>query len=94
MTTRSGAQHLDEGRTLGVLEHVADGRLLDVENLAPDRQERLELARTGELGGAERAVALDDEELGALDVTASTVGELGRQDDVSSAFLRRCSSLD
>jgi len=33
-----GAEHLDDGRALGVLEHVTDRRLLDVQDLAADRQ--------------------------------------------------------
>ena len=76
---RPGAQHLDERGALAVLEHVADRRLLDIEDLSADRQQRLELDRPGQLGGAQRAVTLDDEQLGALDVVAAAVGELGRQ---------------
>ena len=61
------------------LEHVAGRGLLDVEDLAADRQQRLELAVARQLGGAQRRVALDDEELGALDVAGAAVGQLGRQ---------------
>ena len=74
-----GADHLDDRGALGVLEHVADGGLLDVQDLAPDRQQRLELRVAGQLGRAERRVALDDEQLGAVDVVGPAVGELGRQ---------------
>ena len=74
----AGADHLDDRGALGVLEHVADRGLLDVEDLAADRQQRLELGVAGELGGAERRVTLDDEQLGAV-VGGAAVGELGRQ---------------
>jgi hypothetical protein len=38
---RPGADHLDDGRAFGVLEHVGDRRLLDVEDLAANWQQRL-----------------------------------------------------
>ena len=76
---RPGADHLDDRGALGVLEHVGDGGLLHVEDLAADRQQRLELRVAGQLGRAERGVALDDEQLGAVDVVGPAVGELGRQ---------------
>ena len=56
-----------------------DGLLLGVEDLAADRQQRLELRVAGQLGRAERGVALDDEQLAAVDVVAAAVGQLGRQ---------------
>ena len=74
----AGADDLDDRGALGVLEHVADRGLLDVEDLAADGQQRLELGVAGQLGGAERGVALDDEQLGAV-VGGAAVGELGRQ---------------
>lgn len=74
----AGPDHLDDRPALGVLEHVAHRRLLDVEDLAADRQQRLELRVAGELGGAERGVALHDEQLGAV-VGGPAVGELGGQ---------------
>ena len=76
---RAGADDLDDRGALGVLEHVADRRLLDVEDLAADRQQRLELGVAGQLGGAERGVALDDEQLGALVVGGAAVGQLRGQ---------------
>ncbi len=80
-----GSYDLDDRAALGVLEHVGDRRLLDVEDLAADRQQRLELGVAGELGGAERRVALDDEQLAAVDVVAAAVGELGGQRGASPA---------
>ena len=72
----------------------ADGRLLDVEDLAADRQQRLVLGVAGQLGGAERGVALDDEQLAALDVVAcGSRRAWPAASEVSSAFLRRWVSL-
>ena len=44
---RAGSDHLDDARALGVVEHVRHRRLLDVEDLAADGQERLEVASGG-----------------------------------------------
>ena len=75
----AGADHLDDGRALDVAQHVGLGGLLHVEDLAADRQERLELGVAGVLGGPQGGVALDDEQLRGGDVVAAAVGELGRQ---------------
>ena len=56
-----------------------DRGLLHVEDLAADRQQRLVLGVAGELRRAERRVALDDEQLGAVARRRAAVGELGRQ---------------
>ena len=67
------ADHLDDGGAFSILEHVADRGLLHVQNLAADRQQRLELGVAGVLGGAERRVPLDDEQLAQVAVSASAV---------------------
>ena len=74
----AGPDDLDDRRALGVLEHVGERRLLHVEDLAADRQQRLELGVPRQLGGAERRVALDDEQLAAV-VGGTAVDQLGRQ---------------
>ena len=73
------ADDLEDGSALRVAKHVGVGRLLDVEDLPADREQRLELRAARKLRGAERRVALDDEQLAAVDVLAAAVGELGRQ---------------
>jgi hypothetical protein len=70
---------LDDRRALGVLQDVGDRGLLDVEDLASDRQQRLVIRGTRQLGGAEGAVALDDEQLGPQHVVGAAVSEFGRQ---------------
>ena len=75
----AGADNLDDRSALGVLQHVADGGLLYVEDLSANRQQRLEFGVPGQLGRAKGRVALDDEQLGAVDVIAAAVDKFGRQ---------------
>ena len=86
---RAGPDDLDDRGALGVLEHVGERRLLHVEDLAADRQQRLELGVAGQLGGAERGVALDDEQLAAVvGATGSRPAWPGRA-ELARADLRR-----
>ena len=59
----AGAQRGDERLDLVVLQHPVDAGLLDVEDLAADRQDRLDPRVAALLGRAAGRVALDDEEL-------------------------------
>ena len=68
----------DERLDLLVLQHAVEPGALDVEDLAPDRQDRLELGVAGALGRAAGAVALDDEQLAERGVVRAAVGELAR----------------
>ena len=72
----AGADRRDQRLDLEVLEHPVEAGPLDVEDLAPDRQDRL---GAGIAGGDRRAaggVALDDEELALLAVLGRAVLEL------------------
>ena len=60
-------------------EDLVDARLLDVEDLAAQRQHRLGVAVAALLGRAAGGVALDDEQLGERGVLDRAVGELARQ---------------
>ena len=60
-------------------EHLVDAGLLDVEDLAAQREDRLDLAIAAGLGRAAGALALDQEELAALRVARAAVGQLARQ---------------
>ena len=77
--TRPGADDLNDRSALGVTQHVADRGLLHVEDLAAQGQQRLELALARQLRGAQRRIALDDEQLSAIDVFAAAIGQLGWQ---------------
>ena len=71
-------------------QHLVEARALDVEDLAAQRQHRLELAVAALLGGAAGRIALDDEDLGLGRVALLTVGELaGQARDVERALAAR-----
>ena len=78
-SARSGADNLDDGGTLLVVEHVLDGSLLGIEDFASNRQQRLMIAVPGKLCGAQRRIALHDEEFSAFHVLGATVHQLGGQ---------------
>ena len=89
----AGADGADHGEDLVVLQHLVDARLLDVDDLAAQRQDRLEAAVAGLLGRAAGRVALDEVELGEVRVADGAVGQLARQAcEPSSTPLRRVRS--
>ena len=59
----AGAHRLDQGADLLRREHPVEAGALDVEDLALQRQDRLDLAVAALLGRAAGAVALDQEQL-------------------------------
>src|SRR6476620_2947999 len=73
------AERGDERLDLVVGEDLVDARLLDVEDLAADGQDRLRVRVAGLRGRAAGAVALDDEDLGEARVLALAVLELAGQ---------------
>ena len=66
LLAEAGADGRDQGLDLVVLEHLVDAGPLDVEDLAPDRQDRLDAGVAGLGGRAAGGVALDDEQLGLV----------------------------
>ena len=79
LVAHAGADRGDQRLDLVVLQHLVDARLLDVEDLAAQRQDRLRVAVAALLGRAAGGVALDDEDLGQRRVLDRAVGELARQ---------------
>ena len=75
---QSGAERGDDGLELVVAVNLVGAGLFDVEHLAPKRQDRLEAAVAALRGGAARAVALDDVDLGQLGVILVAVAQLIR----------------
>ena len=68
-------------------EHLVEARLLDVQDLALQRQDRLRAAIAALLGGAAGGVALDDEDLGQRRILFLAVGELaGQARDIERAL--------
>ena len=72
----AGADRRDHRLDLDVREHLVDPALLDVQDLAAERQHRLGRAVAGLLGRAAGRVALDDEDLRVARVLDRAVGEL------------------
>ena len=60
-------------------EHLVEARLLDVEDLALERQDRLRAPIAALLGRAAGRIALDDEDLRQRRILLLAVGELARQ---------------
>ena len=75
----AGAEGGDQRLHLGVLQHPVDPRLLDVDDLAADRQDRLVHRVAAALGRAAGAVTLDDVELALFRVGRLAVGQLAGQ---------------
>src|ERR1700730_6345233 len=74
-----GAECSNQGADLGRAQHLVKAGALDIEDLALERQDRLEAPVAALLGRAAGAVALDDEELALGRVALLAVGELSRQ---------------
>ena len=72
----AGAERGDERADLGGGEHLVQARLLDVQDLAPQRQDRLGAPVAALFARAAGRVALDDEELRERGVLLLAVGEL------------------
>ena len=74
-----GAQRGDQRADLVVLQHLVQPRPLDVEDLAAQRQDRLEAPVASLLALSRRPIALDDVELRLGRVALGAVGQLAGQ---------------
>ena len=85
----AGAERGDQGADLLGRQHLVHARPFDVQDLAAQRQHRLEFAVAALLGAAAGAVALDDEQLGFGRIALLAVGEFSRQrGNAQRAFAR------
>ena len=75
----AGAERGDQRADLLAAQHLVEARALDVQNLAAQRQHRLEFAVAALLGGAAGRIALDDEQFGFGRIALLAIGELARQ---------------
>ena len=73
------AQRRDHGANFFVAQHLVVARLLDVQDLALQRQDRLEPPVAALLGGAACALTLDQVHLAAVGIALRAVGQLARQ---------------
>ena len=83
----AGADGGDHRPDLLVAEDLVDPGPLDVQDLAPERQDGLERAVAALLGAAAGRVALDQVDLAERRVVDRAVGQLARQHDVLQAGL-------
>ena len=79
LVAHAGPDRRDQRLDLEVLQHLVDPALLDVEDLAAQRQHGLRVAVAALLRRAAGGVALDDEDLGQRRVLHRAVGELAGQ---------------
>ena len=75
----AASQGRDHGLDLVAAQHLVEPRLLDVEDLALDREDGLEAAIPPLLGGAAGRFSLDDVDLATSRVAFLTVGQLAGQ---------------
>src|SRR6185437_5092046 len=75
----AGAERRDQRADLLARQHLVEARALDVQNLAPKRQDGLEFTVAALLGGAAGRVALDDEQFGLRRIALLAIGELAGQ---------------
>src|SRR5205823_5501137 len=83
----TGPDRRDDGADLLVRKDLVDPCLLNVEDLAPQREDRLEAAVATLLGGSAGGVALDEIQLRELRIRDRAVGELPRQEPALEAAL-------
>ena len=75
----AAAERGDHRLDLVAAEHLVEARLLDVQDLALERQDRLEAAIAPLLGRPAGRIALDDVELAQRRIALLTVGQLAGQ---------------
>ena len=86
----AGAERGDQRADLLGAQHLVEARALDIEDLAAQRQHRLEFAVAALLGAAAGRIALDDEQFGFGGIVFLAVGQLARQrGDVERALAPR-----
>src|SRR5579872_2241977 len=86
----SGTERRDQRADLLRAQHLVEPRTLDIENLAAQRQHRLEFAIAALLGAAAGGIALDDEQFGFGGIALLAVGQLaGERCDIERALAPR-----
>ncbi len=87
LVLHAGAERIDDRLDLPVLQDLVQPGLLDVQDLAADRQDRLGARVSSTLGRATGGVALDDEDLALERVVGRAVGQLAGQRSTSEQAL-------
>ena len=90
----AGAERGDQRADLLAGQHLVGADALDIEDLAAQRQHRLEFAVAALLGAAACRVALDDEQFGLGGILFLAVGELaGQRGNAERALARQFARL-
>jgi hypothetical protein len=90
VAANAAAECGDQRADLGGLQHLVEARLLDVEDLALQRQDCLRAPVAPLLGGSTGRVALDDEDFAQRRIFLLAVGEFaGQACDVERALAPR-----
>ena len=79
LTADPGAERGDHGLDLVAAEHLVEAGFLDVEDLALDRQDRLEAPVAALFGGAACRLAFDDVDLALRGIALLAIGQLARK---------------
>ena len=85
--TDPGSERTDHGPDLLVTEHFLEARLLHVQDLAPQRENRLDRAIAAPFGRPAGGIALDDEDLRRAPFAAGTVPEFAGQIRIAQGAL-------
>src|SRR5206468_2979466 len=90
LVVHAGAERGEDAADLLVAEDLVDPRLLDVEDLPADRQDRLEAPVASLLGATAGRIPLDDEDLAHTGIVIRAIGELaGERAAVEDGFAPR-----
>src|SRR5262245_64471471 len=89
VTADAGAKRGDQRADLLAREHLVEAHALDIEDLAAQRQYRLEFSVATLLGRAAGGVAFHDEQLGLRRVALLAIGKLARQRGDAERILAR-----
>ena len=76
-TARTGTDHLNQRRALGVREHIGHRGTLSVQDLTANRQQSLIRGRTRQTRRAQRRVTLHNEQLRMLNIGRTAIHQLG-----------------
>ena len=74
---RTGTNHLNQRRALGVREHIGHRGALSVQNLTANRQQSLVRGGTSQTRRTQRRITLHNEQLGMFDVRRTAIHQLG-----------------
>ena len=73
---KTASKGIDHGLDLGIGKDFVNASFFYIQNLASNRQDGLEMAVSGSLGGTAGRISFDDKNLADIGIAALTVGQL------------------